>query len=83
MHDHSPAPPPEGGPHRGQLQRKPAAACQMVAHAPVVGGDAFGGPSVTQWDAVRTWWALSIDVPVVAARGGDRPLVVAQVSDRA
>ena len=91
IHDHSPAPPPEGGPHRGQLQRKPAAACQMVAHAPVVGGDAFfGGPSVTQWDAVRTWWALSIDVlylhlglPVVAARGGDRPLVVAQVSDRA
>ena len=62
----------------------------MVAHAPLVGGDAFGGPSVTQWDAVRTWWALSIDVlylhlglPVVAARGGDRPLVVAQVSDRA
>ena len=41
MHDHSPAPPPEVGPHRGQLQRKPAAACQMVAHAPVVGGDAF------------------------------------------
>ena len=56
----------------------------MVAHAPVVGGDAFfGGPSVTQWDAVRTWWPLSIDVLVVAARGGDRPLVVAQVSDRA
>jgi hypothetical protein len=30
-----------GWPHRGQPQRKPAAACQMVAHAPVVGGDAF------------------------------------------
>ena len=90
MHDHSPAPPPEGGPHRGQLQQanpgegkarrwkapttyelRPTALHsdhQKKRHRPRLGrGPPFGR-------LPRAFF--------VAARGGDLPLVVAQVSDR-
>ena len=89
MHDHSPAPPPEGGPHRGQLQQanpgegkarrwkapttyelRPTAlhSDHQKRHRPRLGrGPPFGR-------LPRAFF--------VAARGGDHPLVVAQVSDR-
>ena len=84
-----PAPPPEGGPHRGQLQQanpgegkarrwkapttyelRPAAlhSDHQKRHRPRLGrGPPFGR-------LPRAFF--------VAARGGDQPLVVAQVSDR-